>query len=118
VVNPALRANFVTSAIKILEDYGFDGLDIDYEYPGNYEQARGYVELLRELRHGLDAHAHQMGVHYKYPLTVRQPRERTGPIAHTFQDCCTLRCFQLRKAPSTRDGSVSIVLEPHGELRS
>jgi chitinase len=71
VVNPALRANFVTSAIKILEDYGFDGLDIDYEYPGNYEQARGYVDLLRELRLGLDAHAHRMGVHYKYPLTVR-----------------------------------------------
>jgi chitinase len=71
VVDPALRANFVTSAIKILEDYGFDGLDIDYEYPGNYEQARGYVDLLRELRQGLDAHAHQQGVNYKYPLTVR-----------------------------------------------
>ena len=71
VVNPALRANFVSSAIKILEDYGFDGLDIDYEYPGNPEQARGYVDLLRELRLGLDAHAHHMGVHYKYPLTVR-----------------------------------------------
>lgn len=70
VVNPALRANFVSSAIRILEDYGFDGLDIDYEYPGNEEQARGYVDLLRELRQGLDAHAQQQGVNYKYPLTV------------------------------------------------
>lgn len=73
VVNPALRANFVSSSIKILEDYGFDGLDIDYEYPGNEEQARGYVDLLRELRQGLDAHAHRMGVHYKYPLTIAAP---------------------------------------------
>ncbi|KAG9055443.1 Endochitinase 1 [Serendipita sp. 407] len=73
VVNPALRANFVSSAIKILEDYGFDGLDIDYEYPSNHEQAQGYVDLLRELRHALDAHAHAQGVHYKYPLTIAAP---------------------------------------------
>ena len=70
MLDPALRANFVSSAIKILEDYGFDGLDIDYEYPSNPEQAQGYVDLLRELRHGLDRHAHQQGVNYKYPLTV------------------------------------------------
>lgn len=60
----------MASSIKILEDYGFDGLDIDYEYPNNYEQARGYTDLLRELREGLDAHARQQGVDYKYPLTV------------------------------------------------
>lgn len=79
MVNPALRANFVNSSIKILEDYGFDGLDIDYEYPGNYDQARGYVDLLRELRHGLDAHAHRMGIHYKYPLTVSRLRDTPYP---------------------------------------
>jgi chitinase len=45
-------------------------LDIDYEYPDSQEQARGYVELLKELRHGLDAHAHSKGIDYKYPLTV------------------------------------------------
>ena len=29
VVNPALRAEFVQSAIKLVEDYALDGLDID-----------------------------------------------------------------------------------------
>jgi chitinase len=70
VVNPAARAKFVESSVKILEDYGLDGLDIDYEYPQNDEQARGYVELLRELRHGLDAHAHRKGNGVHYALTV------------------------------------------------
>jgi len=73
VVNPAFRAKFVHSSIQLLEDYGIDGLDIDYEYPGSPEQARGYVELLKELRQGLDAHAQSKGISYKYPLTIAAP---------------------------------------------
>ncbi|KZP34711.1 glycoside hydrolase family 18 protein [Athelia psychrophila] len=73
VVSPALRSKFVASAVNILEDYGFDGLDIDYEYPSNDAQARGYVDLLREIRHGLDTHASSKGLNYKYPLTIAAP---------------------------------------------
>jgi len=113
VVKPALRANFVASAIKILEDYGFDGLDIDYEYPGNYEQARGYVDLLRELRHGLDAHAYQQGINYKYPLTVRSVSKH-GQVIHLRSDRCTMRCSQLREATRPGDGSISVFLELDG----
>lgn len=50
--------------------YNNNRLDIDYEYPNSPEQARGYVELLKELRQGLDAHARRKGISYKYPLTV------------------------------------------------
>jgi chitinase len=71
VVSPHMRRRFVESAIKLVEDYGLDGLDIDYEYPGNHEQARGYLDLLRELRHGLDEHALQRGYYYRFLLTVR-----------------------------------------------
>jgi GH18 family chitinase len=46
-------------------------LDVDYEYPSNDAQARGYVELLRELRHALDAHAARKGTSYRFLLTVR-----------------------------------------------
>ena len=71
VVNPALRAGFVRSAVRILEDYGLDGLDIDYEYPTNKYQANGYVTLLKELREALDLHAQGKGNGYRYLLTVR-----------------------------------------------
>lgn len=70
VVDPARRARFVESAVKLLEDYGLDGLDVDYEYPSDDVQARGYVELLRELRLGLDKHAREKGADYKFLLTV------------------------------------------------
>ncbi|KAF8577313.1 glycoside hydrolase family 18 protein [Ramaria rubella] len=73
VVNAALRENFVRTSIALLENYGLDGLDIDYEYPSNDEQARGYVDLLKELRHGLDRHAQQMGTNFTYPLTIAAP---------------------------------------------
>lgn len=70
VINPALRSKFVASSIRLLEDHGLDGLDIDYEYPSNDQQARGYVALLRELRAGLDAHASRKGANYRFLLTV------------------------------------------------
>ncbi|TCD71242.1 Endochitinase 1 [Steccherinum ochraceum] len=73
VVNPALRSKFVASAVRLLEDYGLDGLDVDYEYPQNEEQARGYVELLREMRYALDKHAQTKGANYRFLLTIAAP---------------------------------------------
>ena len=70
VVNPTFRARFVQSSVKILEDYGLDGLDVDYEYPGNDEQARGYVELLKEMRIELDKRAQKNGNGCNFLLSV------------------------------------------------
>ncbi|KAF9268255.1 hypothetical protein L218DRAFT_604353 [Marasmius fiardii PR-910] len=73
VVSPPLRQRFVETSIKLLEDYGLDGLDVDYEYPQNHEQARGYVSLLKELREALDRHAAQKGADYRFLLTIAAP---------------------------------------------
>jgi chitinase len=56
--------------VKLLEDYGLDGLDVDYEYPGDDAQARGYAALLEELRCALDDHAKSKSANYKFLLTV------------------------------------------------
>ncbi|GJJ06508.1 hypothetical protein Clacol_000700 [Clathrus columnatus] len=80
VVNSTLRRKFVESAITLLEDYGFDGLDVDYEYPRNKEEAQGYVELLKELRDGLDQHQRKTEVNFKYLLTIAAP---CGPDNYT-----------------------------------
>ena len=71
------RKTFASSAVRLLADHGFDGIDIDWEYPANADQAGHYVELLREVRTALDAHAGEVAAQgYARPnllLTVACP---------------------------------------------
>lgn len=66
------RAAFVDSAVRLVKDYGLDGLDIDWEYPANDGEAAAYVDLLRELRGGLDQLAGEIGTH-PFQLTIAAP---------------------------------------------
>ncbi|XP_058056417.1 probable chitinase 10 [Anopheles bellator] len=58
VRSAAARAKFVEHVIGFLEKYGFDGLDLDWEYPvcwqvdckkGFADEKEGFTELVREL---------------------------------------------------------------------
>jgi len=73
VVDASKRKKFVESAVKMVEDFGLDGLDVDYEYPSNDEQARGYVALLKELREALDELAKGRARDYRFLLTIAAP---------------------------------------------
>ena len=41
---------FVNSVIPFLKTYGFDGLDIDWEYPKTEADKMGFVDLLIGLK--------------------------------------------------------------------
>jgi chitinase len=57
------RSRFVASCLNLLEKYGLDGVDIDWEYPaqprkdGNFrpEDKHNYTLLLRDLRQAFDS---------------------------------------------------------------
>ena len=62
-LTPALRSKFAASAVAFIRKYGFDGVDIDWEYPGGGglpsnvsrpEDKQNFTSLLAELRRQLD----------------------------------------------------------------
>mmetsp|Transcript_17939 Transcript_17939/g.28156 ORF Transcript_17939/g.28156 Transcript_17939/m.28156 type:complete len:809 (-) Transcript_17939:110-2536(-) len=71
------RKNFARNCVKLIEQYGFDGLDIDWEYPG-YKPHSGtdqdkftFTLLLAEIRKQLDQLGSIKGKYYK--LTAALP---------------------------------------------
>ena len=87
-VNHAGIDAFVASAVKFIREYGFDGVDIDYEYPSSMKDSghpddfpisnarraglnASYDVLMRKLREALDAASAQDNTHYM--LTIASP---------------------------------------------
>jgi chitinase len=77
---PAARQTFASSCVDFMVRYGFDGIDIDWEYPvgggleGNTtrpEDRANYTLLLSELRARLDQRGAEDGTHYL--LTIAAP---------------------------------------------
>ena len=74
------RAAFVQSALGFIEDYGLDGLDIDYEYPDTAAQGQGFADLLTSLRTALNSYASSKGDANPYIITVRDRYSLSGVI--------------------------------------
>ncbi|ORY09764.1 glycoside hydrolase superfamily [Clohesyomyces aquaticus] len=55
------RKTFADSCVQLIKDYGFDGVDIDWEYPQNLEQGEQLLQLVHEIRKAMDAYAHTLG---------------------------------------------------------
>ncbi|XP_071524963.1 chitotriosidase-1-like [Panulirus ornatus] len=60
VATASTRTTFVQSCVQFLQKYGFDGLDMDWEYPtqrgGQPEDRENFALLLDELRTEFDRH--------------------------------------------------------------
>lgn len=87
-VNNAGIETFVASSVEFIRKYGFDGVDIDYEYPSSMKDSghpddfpisnarraglnASYQVLMKRLREELDKAGQQDGVHYM--LTIASP---------------------------------------------
>lgn len=67
------RKNFAKTAVDLLEKFGFDGLDIDWEYPQDATQAGHFVQLLDEVRQALTAAENRRNRQARFLLTIACP---------------------------------------------
>ncbi|KAM5364267.1 hypothetical protein ACJZ2D_011576 [Fusarium nematophilum] len=70
---PQGRACFARSCVDLIKNLGFDGIDIDWEYPQNAGEARDYVELLGAVRREMDAYSQSLSRPHHFELTVACP---------------------------------------------
>lgn len=99
----AKREHFVQSCIQFMTQNGFDGVDIDWEFPGS-KDSKHFTALLEELRRKLDAQGAAHGRHYL--LTIAAP---AGPahfanielsLIHPFLDWINLMSYDFHTASS------------------
>ncbi|MEY5048723.1 MAG: hypothetical protein RLZZ175_2082 [Bacteroidota bacterium] len=72
--DPAKRAHFAHNCVEALRIYGFDGIDIDWEYPcyaehkGTPDDKKNYPLFMKAIRDSIDAYGEKIG--YKFLLTA------------------------------------------------
>ncbi|KAH8645701.1 ThEn42 [Xylariales sp. PMI_506] len=67
------RSQFASTAVTLMKDWGFDGIDIDWESPTNATDAANFVSLLQAIRSEMDAYAAEYAPGYHFTLTVASP---------------------------------------------
>jgi chitinase len=84
--NPIKRQNFIDHCISLINEFNFDGIDLDWEYPG-YESNGGtpddkenFTYLCQELRAALDELGLQTGRDYMLTTCIGSAEERMQNI--------------------------------------
>lgn len=102
--NPSARQNFVSQCIKFCDTYGFDGIDVDWEYPG-YEPHKGsprdkenFTSLLQELHKAAKQHSRELLVTIAAPAGPSHYQNIEVNKIHEYLDWINLMCYDFAGA--------------------
>ena len=111
--NPTTRATFVRNILDLVTTYNFDGVDVDWEFPGVLSSQSGFEKyttavdianlnsLLKELRAGFNELQDEGGTNYL--LTVATPPTDWGvdrydyKTINTYCDYVNMMSYDLNK---------------------
>ncbi|KAK2590532.1 hypothetical protein QQS21_011782 [Conoideocrella luteorostrata] len=97
----ANRQKFATNVLKFLSTYGYDGVDIDWEYPGapdrggNPEDVVTYPRLLQTIRQTFEASGQELGISFTAPSSYWYLRWFDLPKLVEWADWINLMSYDL-----------------------
>ncbi len=103
----ASRKKFAASCVALLKKHGFDGVDLDWEYPGQRGEDNpfrpsdkdNFTLLLADIREALDAEGAKTDTHYL--LTIATGADQTYidqtdlGKAHQYLDFINIMCYDF-----------------------
>ncbi|WP_417940469.1 glycoside hydrolase family 18 protein [Flavobacterium sp. RS13.1] len=101
------REKFAKSAVKLMKTYGFDGIDIDWEFPGQRAEdnifrpsdKENFTLLLSELRKQLEIETKINNQHYLLTIAAATDQEYMNHTdlkkAHQYLDFINLMCYDF-----------------------
>jgi chitinase len=73
---PEGRQRFARSCVDMIKNYGFDGIDLDWEYPQNPGQGEQLLLLIQEIRRAMDSYSDELAQNSTSTSYGRQYPER------------------------------------------
>ncbi|KAB8227369.1 uncharacterized protein BDW43DRAFT_323913 [Aspergillus alliaceus] len=109
------RRTFANNVVHFLRQYGFDGVDFDWEYPGagdrggKPEDTKNYVLLLKTLRETFDASGSKFGLTFTAPSSYWYLRWFDLPNMIKYADWINVMTYDLHGVWDSNNPIGSIV---------
>ncbi|TFY50610.1 hypothetical protein EVG20_g11422 [Dentipellis fragilis] len=116
------RKSFANSLVKFMLTYGFDGVDIDWEYPvacerdGSDADKSNMVIMFKTLRSVFDASGHKFGISFTAPSSFwyLQHFDLLGLLESA--DWVNLMSYDLHGVWDAKDAFVGNIVQAHTNL--
>ena len=117
----ANRQTFANNVVKFMEHYGFDGIDIDWEYPGapdrggHPDDTKNFVSLLQTLRSTFDNSPRKLGITFTVPSSYWYLRWFDLPNLIKYADWINLMSYDLHGVWD-RNNPIGSIVQGHTNL--
>ncbi|KAJ5956606.1 hypothetical protein N7501_010885 [Penicillium viridicatum] len=115
------RKTFATSLLSFMDWYGFDGVDIDWEYPGAPDRGGktrdtdNYVALLKEVRSVFDDSSRDLGITFTAPSSYWYLRWFDVAGLLKYADWMNFMTYDLH-GTWDQDNAIGSIIQGHTNL--